>query len=111
MTVFERTVMETNFAAGAALCAPAGLDVRRLAWRMTQCLGRLDLVRIQMKKLGLHGWQSPAGASYRATLARKFADLDRCAREVESAATLVGRHAVVLAAASGRDGHGCHENF
>lgn len=103
--VFEGKLMETDFASGAALCPAAGEDARRLAWRMTQCLGRLDLIRIRMKRLELHGWQSPAGTSYRQALSRKQTELDSCAREVQSAASLVGRHAVVLAAASGRDGH------
>lgn len=101
----EGKAVDGILAADSAVCAAEGQEVRQLVWRMTQCVGRLDLVRSRMRRLGLQGWQSPGGDSYRGALAGKLAELDRCVREVEAATSLVSRHAVVLAAASGRDGY------
>lgn len=86
-------------------CVAPGENVRHLAWRMNQCLGRLDLVMIRMGRHQLRGWQSPAGDAYRSVLNIKLAELKRCRDDLEAAAALVTRHVVILSAASGQDGH------
>ena len=85
-------------------CASRGHEVQRLAWRIKACVDKVDAVLSALRRAQLEQWQSPAGNSYRTTVAVQASALMRARQSLDDAAAAVLRHSQNVNVTNGRAG-------